>query len=427
MPRQFPPFRRTPPSSARWLSASVARTRASASRPPSVSPKPPAMRVTVRARRVSTISRTMRSAPRSAATDTTARSAGSGRSASEVNARQPSISSARGWMAQIRSWSIPPPEARFRRMIRPGFTPSAEAPITTALSGERRCRRASTGRAGSSGAGRCNRARPSRATRRPSSDATSGFTSSSLRPSPPDGSKPAQRSARRASARSVSTSRFSGIPAPRLLRSRPVSASRGSVPRSASRAPSAVRPEAASIARARSGRSDARSASVSSPPTPTTTTGPKAGSWRTAARSSRARLGRKRTRSATTAPAMRAEGAAARADSSTTSTADRSAAGSFRQTMTPPTSLLWSRSGEATLTTASSAPRAALRRRRPRLPASPPCGAREPQSPPQRPGRRPRARGGCSDPRPPQRRTPRGRPRCPPLQWSMPRAPQTLP
>ena len=54
----------------------------SASRPRSVSPKPPAISVTVRARRSSTISCTTASAPRSAATETIARSAGSGSSAS---------------------------------------------------------------------------------------------------------------------------------------------------------------------------------------------------------------------------------------------------------------------------------------------------------------------------------------------------------
>ena len=40
-----------------------------------------------------------------------------------------------GWIAQIRSRGTPPPSTRLRRMIRPGFRPSAEAPTTTALLG----------------------------------------------------------------------------------------------------------------------------------------------------------------------------------------------------------------------------------------------------------------------------------------------------
>ena len=52
-------------------------------------------------------------------------------------------------------------------------------------------------------------------------------------------------------------------------------------------------------------------------------------------------------------------GEAARAAAITRAAALRSESGSLRHTTTPPTSLLWRRSGEAILTTASSEPRAA--------------------------------------------------------------------
>ena len=243
---------------------------------------------------------------RSAATDTIARSAASGSSASEPKARQPSISAAFGWMAQMRSFATPPPSTRLRRMMRPGFRPSAEAPITTALRGTSSRCSSPIGRAGGSGCGRCSRARPSSATRRPSSAATIGFTSSSARPRPPGGAKPAHSLARRASATARSPSFSSGQPWPRLERNWPVKAAWTSVPRSAPSARSRVRPSAASITRARSGRSPASSASVSSPPTPRTTTAPKAGSWRNEARISRPVPARKRTRSTISAPSRRA-------------------------------------------------------------------------------------------------------------------------
>ena len=118
-------------------------------------------------------------------------------------------------------------------MMRPGFRPSAEAPTTTALFGVSSRFSSATGRAGGRAFGRCSRARPSSATRRPSSAATIGFTSSSARPRPSGGSNPAHRSASRARATASPASRSSASPAPRLVRSRPVSAACTSVPRSA--------------------------------------------------------------------------------------------------------------------------------------------------------------------------------------------------
>ena len=137
---------------------------------------------------------------------------------------------------------------------------------------------------------------------------------------------------------------------------------------------------------------------MSRPPTPRTTTGPKAGSWRKAASTSRPVPARKRTRSTTSAPSRRARGEAARAAARTRADASRSAAGSLRHRTTPPTSLLWRRSGETILTTASSEPEGGAQRGvdRPRDPRPGGGGAR--RSPPRPAGRRPRARGGPSGP-----------------------------
>ena len=337
--------------------------RPSASRPPSVSPKPPAIRVTVRARRFSTISCTTWSAPRSAATETIARSAGSGRSASEANARQPSISAAFGWIAQIRSRGTPPPSTRLRRMMRPGFRPSAEAPTTTALRGVSSRRSSATGRAGGrASAGAAARGRRARrgGRRRP----------------PPPGSPRARRGRGRPAERTRPTappaargrtaspaSRSSGRPAPRLVRSRPVSAAWTSVPRSARSArllgeaaggdhragllgaqgpeqglgvePAHPEDDDRAEARGRGGRRPA----------------PRARSRRGSGPARR----RARRRSA---PGARRPGPRP----ATRATASRSEPGSLRHTTTPPTSLLWRRSGEAILTTASSEPEGGAQR-----------------------------------------------------------------
>ena len=337
IPRQLPPTRTGPPSGRACASASALRSAASRS-PRPASPNPPGIRMIDSA--FPSASAATTSVAAGAGTETTARSTFSGSAATEGTHGTPSIAFSFGWTAQSFPYAMPSDCLRFFRMMRPGFGPEAEAPMTAALFGARREAIFARGRDARTARRAERRALPSAATHRPSAHSSRGLTSSSSRVGLPrefEGEKEKRRFLERVSSSKATASSSRGACACPLCPSkkifsaglfftpawRPCFTSPGR--RITVVAPGAICPYH----------------SVSSPPSPKTRTGPNAGSCLNERRASAAGVPEAGTSFSTTRiPASSASGARRETSDQIFCAAARTDAGFFLESEYPPTSLL---------------------------------------------------------------------------------------